>query len=292
MNSDTPTATAQRVFKFTGYDSICCLSVADMLLALGQLGVTCTKDTSKTKLTSALLQAVLGDFIPAFAKRQESQQEQLELQLQEFKADIFVVVADVKATMASLQANPVPQTSQLAELKDIREELQVLKDSQEGGWKTIVRNMSQQADAPQQQERVLNAVLRNFEEVEGETYAALLERVKAKLGDKLGINVELTATYRQPTKRGVATAKGEAQSDPAPNRLRPVVMTFTSAVTQTAVFKARKHLAGTKWGLDDDLTPLQQSQRKALQPQWLDAKRLRWKGDELFVDGHPVKPTT
>jgi len=122
MNSGTPTATAQRVFEFTDYDSICCLSVADMLLALGQLGVTCTKDTSKTKLTSALLQAVLGDFTPAFVKRQESQQEQLELQLQEFKANIIVVVADVKATVASLQANPVPQTSQLVELKDIREE--------------------------------------------------------------------------------------------------------------------------------------------------------------------------
>jgi hypothetical protein len=142
MNSDTPTATAQRVFEFTGYDSICCLSVADMLLALGQLGVTCTKDTSKTKLTSALLQAVLGDFTPASAKRQESQQEQLELQLQEFKANIVVVVADVKATVANLQANPVPQTSQLAELKDIREELQALKDNQEGGWKIVVRNMS------------------------------------------------------------------------------------------------------------------------------------------------------
>ncbi len=71
----------------------------------------------------------MGDFTPTSAKRQESQQEQLELQLQEFKADIVAVVADVKATVASLQANPVPQTSQLAELKDIREELQALKDS-------------------------------------------------------------------------------------------------------------------------------------------------------------------
>jgi hypothetical protein len=144
---------------------------------------------------------------------------------------------------------------------------------------------------------VFNNVLRNFEEVEGETSAALLERVKAKLGDKLGTNVELIAAYRQPAKRSyAATTKGEVQSDPARNRLRPVVMTFTSATMQTTIFKARKHLAGTNWGLDDDLTPLQQSQRKALQPQWLEAhkagKRLRWKGDELFVDGHPVKPTT
>jgi hypothetical protein len=73
MNSDTPTTTTQCVFEFTGYDIIYCLSVADMLLALGQLGVTCTKDTSKTKLTSALLQALFGDFTPASAKRQESQ---------------------------------------------------------------------------------------------------------------------------------------------------------------------------------------------------------------------------
>ncbi len=141
---------------------------------------------------------------------------------------------------------------------------------------------------------MLNVVLRNFEEVEGETYTALLEHVKAKLGDKLGINVELTAAYRQPTKHSyVAAAKGD---NPARNRLQPVLMTFTSAATRIAVFKVCKHLAGTKCGLDDDLTPLQQSQRKALQPQWLEArkagKRLRWKGDELFVDGHSVKPTT
>ncbi len=116
-----------------------------------------------------------------------------------------------KATVASLQANPVPQTFQLAELKDIREELQALKDSQEGGWKTVVRNMSQQAHAPQQQERVLNAVLKNFEEVEGETSTALLERMKAKLGYKLGINVELSVAYWPPAKRSYATAaKGEA----------------------------------------------------------------------------------
>ncbi|CAK9861574.1 unnamed protein product [Sphagnum jensenii] len=117
--------------------------------------------------------------------------------------------------------------------------------------------MSQQADAPQQQERMLNAVLKNFEEVEGETSTALLERVKAKLGDKLGINIELTATYRQLAKRSYAAiAKGEAQNNLARNKLRSVVMTFTSAATRIAVFKARKHLAGTKWGLDDDLTPL------------------------------------
>jgi len=54
------------------------------------------------------------------------------------------------------------------------------------------------------------------------------------------------------------------------------------------VFRARAKLAGTAWGLDEDLTPLQ--------PQFLEArkagKRPRWKGDELFVDGCPVRPST
>ncbi len=54
------------------------------------------------------------------------------------------------------------------------------------------------------------------------------------------------------------------------------------------VFRARAKLAGTTWGLDEDLTPLQ--------PQFLEArktgKRPRWKGDELFVDGCPVRPST
>ncbi|CAM6025195.1 unnamed protein product [Sphagnum balticum] len=55
-------------------------------------------------------------------------------------------------------------------------------------------------------------------------------------------------------------------------------------------------LAGMAWGLDHDLTPLQQQQHKALQPQFLKArkasKRPRWKGGELFVDGRSVRPST
>jgi hypothetical protein len=74
------------------------------------------------------------------------------------------------------------------------------------------------------------------------------------------------------------------------------LLKFKIAKARSAIFRARAKLAGTAWGLDKDLTPLQQQQRKALQPQFLEArkvgKRPRWKGDELFMDGRLMRPST
>ncbi len=74
-----------------------------------------------------------------------------------------------------------------------------------------------------------------------------------------------------------------------------LLLKFKTAEARSAVFRARAKLAGTAWGLDEDLTPLQQ-QRKVLQPQFLEARKAgkqpRWKGCELFVDGRSVRPST
>ncbi len=71
---------------------------------------------------------------------------------------------------------------------------------------------------------------------------------------------------------------------------RPALLLLKSKTAEAhrVVFRARDKLAGTAWGLDEDLTPLQ--------PQFLEAhkvgKRPRWKGDELFMDGRLVRPST
>jgi hypothetical protein len=103
--------------------------------------------------------------------------------------------------------------------------------------------------------------------------------------------VELADAHRLPVKtlfRNYAAA--------APPRPALLLLKFKSVEARSAVFRARAKLAGTAWGLDEDLTPLQQQQRKALQPQFLEArkagKRPRWKGGELFVDGHLVRLST
>jgi hypothetical protein len=67
-----------------------------------------------------------------------------------------------------------------------------------------------------------------------------------------------------------------------------LLLKFKTAKAHSVIFKARAKLAGTAWGLDEDLTPLQ--------PQFLEArkagKRPGWKGNELFVDGRPMRPST
>ncbi len=67
-----------------------------------------------------------------------------------------------------------------------------------------------------------------------------------------------------------------------------LLLKFKTAEARSAVFRARAKLAGTAWGLDEDLTPQQ--------PQFLEARKASkwpwWKGGELFVDGRSVRPST
>jgi len=95
--------------------------------------------------------------------------------------------------------------------------------------------------------------------------------------------VELAGARRLPAKtlpRNYAAA--------AAPRLALLLLKFKTAEARNAVFRARAKLAGTAWGFDEDLTPLQ--------PQFLEVrkagKRPWWKGGELFVDGRPVRPST
>jgi hypothetical protein len=168
--------------------------------------------------------------------------------------------------------------------------IEELKGSHEG-FKIVERRLSHQADATQRQQRALNAVLKNFAGKEGESPEDLQQRAVRELNSQLGVPVELAGAHRLPAKtlsRNYAVV--------APPRPALLLLKFKSVEARSAVFRARAKLAGTAWGLDEDLTPLQQQQRKALQPQFLEArkagKRPQWKGGELFVDGHPVRLST
>ncbi len=77
----------------------------------------------------------------------------------------------------------------------------------------------------------------------------------------MGVLVELAGARRLP-------AKTLPRNYAAAPRLALLLLKFKTAEARSAVFKARARakLAGTAWGLDEDLTSLQQQQRKALQP--------------------------
>jgi hypothetical protein len=59
------------------------------------------------------------------------------------------------------------------------------------------------------------------------------------------------------------------------------------------VLRARKGLQGTQLGLDDDLTPTQQTQKRAAWATFKEAKaagkRAFWRGAELYVNNLLVK---
>jgi len=102
--------------------------------------------------------------------------------------------------------------------------------------------------------------MKNFVGKEGESPEDLQQRAVKELSSQLGVPVELAGARHLPAKtlpRNYATAAA-----PRPTLL---LLKFKIAKARSAVFRARAKLAGTAWGLDEDLTPLQQQQRKALQ---------------------------
>jgi hypothetical protein len=109
------------------------------------------------------------------------------------------------------------------------------------------------------------------------------QRAFKELSSQLGVPVELAGARRLPAK----TLPRNYAVVTAP-RLVLLLLKFKTAEARSAVFKARAKLVGTAWGLNEDLTPLQ--------PQFLEARKAgkqpRWKGDELFVDGRLVRPST
>jgi broad specificity phosphatase PhoE len=249
--------------KFDSYESIIKLTGAEMQQALVERGVMVAKP-DKTTLTSLLLKSVCGEF-RLVDDRVSAQQVQTNL-----LGEVANQLAQVKEYLGSLKdAPPSPQQPQLEEelqqLKGLREEL---KGSHEG-FKIVERRLSHQADATQRQQCALNAVLRNFAGKEGESPKDLQQRAVRELSSQLGVPVELAGAHRLPAKtlsRNYAAA--------APPRPALLLLKFKFVEARSAVFRARAKLAGTAWGLDEDLTPLQQQQRKALQPQFWKRTRL------------------
>ena len=131
-----------------------------------------------------------------------------------------------------------------------------------------------EADQGARKQKELNAVLRNFEQEEGETSDSLKEKVDELLSEKLAVSVKCTSAKRMQKGRNDA-ARGI------------VVVQFAEKRHKLAVFKARSKLTGTIIGLDDDLTHLQQQRKTAAWPAFKDFKskgiRTQWRAEKLFV---------
>ncbi|KAL3134402.1 hypothetical protein ABBQ38_006464 [Trebouxia sp. C0009 RCD-2024] len=128
------------------------------------------------------------------------------------------------------------------------------------------------ADQEARKNKELNAVFRNLEQVEGETSESLKDQVDELLLDQLETTVACVSAKRlQKARNGTA--------------LGIVVVQFAKKQDKVAVFKARGKLAGTKVGLDEDLTHLQQKRKNAAWSDFKDSKGIKtqWRAEKLFV---------
>ncbi len=88
---------------------------------------------------------------------------------------------------------------------------------------------------------------------EGESHEDLQKRAVKELSSQLGVPMELAGARRLPTKTLPHNYAVAAAPWPA-----LLLLKFKIVEARNAVFRARAKLAGTAWGLDEDLTSLQQ----------------------------------
>ena len=161
--------------------------------------------------------------------------------------------------------------------------------SSSGQMESVVRQLAsckkQERDSEDQEARKakeLNAVLRNVAQTDDETDESLTTEVNVLFSDTMGTAVE-AASVKRSKKPGNGTAPGI------------VLVQFKTKADKRAVFKARSKLAGTRIGLDEDLTRLQQERKRAAWPVFKDLKakgtKTQWRAEKLFVleDGHFVE---
>lgn len=147
-----------------------------------------------------------------------------------------------------------------------------------------------QVDDAAKKERSCWARLTNFTVVAGEN---LKDRVQAELVQgKLGLSVTVVSAVRQEVKKrsyAVGSSKEPERDVPA-----PVLIEFATAEDRLTVLKARRKLQGTRWGLEEDLTPLQQSKKRAAWPAFKEAKaagkKAYWRAEKLFINDREVQP--
>eukprot|EP00899_Mesostigma_viride_P002487 jgi/Mesvir1/12239/Mv00459-RA.1 len=100
--------------------------------------------------------------------------------------------------------------------------------------------------------RSLNAILKNFDLVEGENSEKLARAFESKILARMGLlgEIKLTA-HRLPRARGKAGAP-------------PLLLIFDSPADKVSFLRRRKRLENTPFTVDDDLTLAQQQRRREL----------------------------
>jgi hypothetical protein len=123
----------------------------------------------------------------------------------------------------------------------------------------------------------------------GETSKQLMELVQTELLDRLKVAdcVQVQKVHRQMSSRRL---------DKATDKAPVVIITLASVHDNLMMLRARKGLQGTQLGLDEDLTPVQQAQKRAAWATFKEAKeageRVYWHGADLYINHKVVNSPT
>ena len=242
-------------------------------------------DQMKEEARAQLQQSVKEMF--AAYERQLTQQDQKVLELEKKVEAVLdghrAMQEEIKQLKDRLESSQTCSTSQ-ADHGDAPVGSSPQQSSPSGQWAEVASRVARLTDCKMQdmdladqearKKKELNAVLRNLRQVEGESSESLKVQVDELLSGQLETSVACVSAKRlQTTRNGAAPGI--------------VVVQFAKKQHKVAVFKARGKLAGTKVGLDDDLTHLQQQRKNAA---WSDFKDFRskgvktqWRAEKLFV---------
>ncbi|CAK9234172.1 unnamed protein product [Sphagnum troendelagicum] len=116
----------------------------------------------------------------------------------------------------------------------------------------VSQAMETLADAPKQEERKLNLRLTGFEAKKGETKNELVQWLNTKL-----LQGQMRLCVKVVTAKQQRLATSQASTLTASTRHDAVLLKFAMREDCQAALRGRKGLAGTKLGLDEDLTPTQ-----------------------------------
>ncbi len=123
----------------------------------------------------------------------------------------------------------------------------------------------------------------------GETSKQLMELVQTELLDKLKVadRVQVQKVHRQ-----MPSGRLDKATDKAP----AIIITLASVHNKLMVLRARKGLQGTQLGLNEDLTPTQQAQKRTAWATFKEAKKageqVYWRRADLYINHKVVNSPT
>ncbi len=200
----------------------------------------------------------------------------------------------------AMETKIVTVTSQVETLQNKVDEMvksfDTMQDSGEKWKKVVGRKVDKVAnkvdwatDADLVKAREANIRVTELTMSKGETSKQLMELVQTELLDMLKVadRVQVQKVHRQML---------SVRLDEAIDKASAVIITLASVHDKLTVLHARKGLQGTQLGLDEDLSPAQQAQKRAVWATFKEAKEVSeqvyWRGANLYINHKVVNSPT